>query len=444
MEPRRSRPPILKLCPPPSLPDSDDVLGIINRFVGHHNLAETSANLSRLFLYFNRRYSVTDANVERILEAISQPMVSLEGTSFTIRDFRPTGRIKSFLPDLYAYMPALSISGEAGYIGHALSGLEGAHNLHTLHVKVDMGCFRGRVSRLSVLANAPSVHTLTLDLAEADIDDEWVQYLVMYLANRGTAPPLRCLNLRLSGTRIGDDATRALSGLDMQNMHTLKLDLSDTRVTPDAARVLGALKGAPVLHTLHISLRSNALGSDGILGLVALKGSQTLHTLSLSLGLNDIGDAGVLALCELKAVPFLKDLELFLGDNFQISNDGARYLAELRHAPYLRRLVLDLSTSSIGALGAVHLATLGTAPALKTLTMNIRDNRIGDAGARALAILKEAPRLERLHLGINKNNITDRGASALLRLQNCNDMQRDGRPTSLPRLHVTFVGGTPL
>ena len=66
---------------------------------------------------------------------------------------------------------------------------------------------------------------------------------------------------------------------------------------------------------------------------------------------------------------------------------GARALSELRRAPLLHTLSLNLQVNDIGVSGAQALATFRDAPALHTLVLNLQ---VSGAQPRSLSLLSWA------------------------------------------------------
>jgi len=67
---------------------------------------------------------------------------------------------------------------------------------------------------------------------------------------------------------------------------------------------------------------------------------------------------------------------------------GSKHSLELKAAPALQQLTLDLEDNKIGDEGACGLGELKAAPALQQLTLNLLRNKIGDEGACGLGELK--------------------------------------------------------
>jgi hypothetical protein len=168
-----------------------DELGIIGGFTLTDSLSLASKGLWHTFggrnRHKHRRYVVTDDNIERLLIAISEPMASLEGTSFAIPRF--TRKIQRYISELYAsYIHALAIVGgdhlngrsDQGTIEGALVGLEKAQHLDTLTLNFNGFTPSLRIGRRTLRA---------------------IQHLT----------GLRCLYLGLGGTGIQDDDVVALA-----------------------------------------------------------------------------------------------------------------------------------------------------------------------------------------------------------------------------------------
>ena len=81
---------------------------------------------------------------------------------------------------------------------------------------------------------------------------------------------------------MGDSGAQVLATLkDAPSLHTLSLDLVQNSVGESGALALAALKDAASLHTLSLDLRGNSLGESGAQALAALKDAPSLHSLSL-------------------------------------------------------------------------------------------------------------------------------------------------------------------
>ena len=83
---------------------------------------------------------------------------------------------------------------------------------------------------------------------------------------------------------MGESGAQALAALkDAPSLHTLSLDLHGNSVGESGAQALAALKDAPSLHTLSLDLRGNSVGDSGAQALAALKDAASLHTCSVTI-----------------------------------------------------------------------------------------------------------------------------------------------------------------
>ena len=158
---------------------------------------------------------------------------------------------------------------------------------------------------LGGLNEAAHFHTLILVLLNQSIGDIGAQALAG-LKEARTAPP----NVG-SRTKQCGRCWCTLAGLkDSPTLHTLTLSLADNNVGDIGARALAALKESPTLHTLTMSLTNNNMGDIGAQALVGLKEAPALHRLMLDLARNNVGEISAQAFAGLKDSPPLHSLIL--------------------------------------------------------------------------------------------------------------------------------------
>jgi hypothetical protein len=403
----------------------------------------------------DRRYIVTDANVERLLLAIRKSPVSLKGTSFVVPVF--TLLIQESLPALYAsYIRELTITRLAGpYSYHevdsdqgtmegALVGLTTAVDLHTLrlnfkYAKIDRAGLR-------TLGDAPALEVLHLDLQGANIQSDDVIALALAVNN---SPRIRVLSMDLTKSEIGIDSARALSMLGgSRTLESLHVELARSGVDTECLEALVTLGG---LHTLRLGLDSNSLGGlrlfipghgQGMVGdyLSRLARSPQLNALHLDLSNNEITPDDILNLSTMWPAP--QQLTLVLKEN-QLCARSCYALSELSLSPTLQNLTLVLENNIICDVGVQLLRRLKDTPALRSLCLRVGGNLVGDLGVRALVTLSNCRTLDTLELDVSGMwRITDEGIAALSALRDnplLQTLRLDLR--SMERISDAGIGG---
>jgi Ran GTPase-activating protein (RanGAP) involved in mRNA processing and transport len=435
---------------PPLYTVGHDILDHISDFtVNKEDLGKASKKLwnivSRRDRHKNMKYYVTEANVKRLLAVISEPMVSLETTSFEILKF--TTGLRDDMPELYKRVHRLFVratqplEATQHHVADALNGVAGAHCLHTLKLDFDLHhrSQHGHIGNtgalaLSALQNAPRLHTLTLSVAYNNIDGDGLQFLVAL----GRARALRMLRINLRGNRVafsesaGSKSTLGAEALasmkNLPHLENLDLELRETFLENSDIAVLVALKHAPKLQVLRLGLVDNLFCDEACTHIASLYQAKNMRSLDLNIaytrdhGANihtRIGHMGIQQLVALKDTPAL--VVLVLGVTIPTNENGhgdegvcARALAQLRHLPLLYSLILVVTGNPIGDLGAHHLAKFNEARALQNLHLSIKGHRIGDVGAKALGVID---RMHTLSLALSDNQISGEGARGLSNLK---------------------------
>lgn len=420
--------------PVPFLSLPADTLGIVHRILGTNDLSSTSKTIWQTLRMQNRKVIVTDENVDSLLRAINEPMVSLQGTHFVIPAF--TRLIEKRIHALYAsFIGELTITGgndmythpfvedDYGTLEGALNGLQYAAHLHTLRLNFDhvsWGRLRLETS-LSALKHAPALEVLYLDLGDTHISPDDAAALALARAVKD-APHIRVLSIDLKYSDIGEDGAKALSTLkDSKTLEALHINLRNFghRGPYGYLEWLVSLGTCQPLQALRLGLHGNALHLEPkIRTHLARLGASRLRTLHLELGDNQLEFEHIKELCAIRLSPLLETLHIDLQRNKLCSRACEALVALVVGSPALRNLTLNLEENDIGDKGVEF---LGQLTSLRALTLWLGSNGISDEGARALARLSSSSTLTTLDLqfcGNNNTSIGDGGIAALSALQN--------------------------
>jgi hypothetical protein len=453
---------------------SNDVLNLVSEFVPDStNLASASTGLWNTLVSRNRHknktYIVRESNVEGLLMAISEPLVSLEGTAFQVPAFTPV--VRENMPELYELAHSIHMRLERGrdhdvpyFVPYfVLRGLKGAKFLHTLELNYNVGVDLPQAYRmgnagalaLTALKDAPCLKTLQLGLGNNGLDGAGLQFLVALKELR----ELRSLCIDLSDNDIAHccatgidadmltigsvfesmDAVRtestkgatALASLNnIPNLEVLELGLGGNKLNTADIEILATLRHAPQLQELEIGLENNCFDNEGLLHIARFRESRRLRVLELNLTYNShrcqgcahtghapITHVGIRQLVALRYTPVLENLRLRLTIEDNEEGDAVRSLVMLGKAPLLHSLALMINVASgtyIGDIGAQHLAGLNHAHAIRNLYLDLGSNNIGVVGARALGTLNK---MHSLTLFLANNPITSLGADGLSKLK---------------------------
>ena len=137
---------------------------------------------------------------------------------------------------------------------------------------------------------------------------------------------------------------------------------------------------------------------------------------------NNFGPLGCFEICKLLKCSKSQLSWLRLGEN-QLTDEGAKYLAEAinNNNCQLRRLILTLN--NISDIGAQHLAEAINNNNCQLRTLDLRENNISDIGAQHLAEAINNNNCQLHMLDLRENNISDIGAQHLAEAINNNNCQ---------------------
>jgi len=205
------------------------------------NTGVTDDSLMNLIMHLNsiktlnincRLTEVTDYFINSFIKFNLWKMKSLEHLKFTFENTQISfSAISDLLSSVYKQKHLEYVNLDDKTIEFHINYPQSIqNNIDSLDVNLSTSGVTSR-ELIRYFINMPTLKVCKLNLANAIVDDEVLEYLIKNLLS--SAKSIKCLDLNIASTRITDHGMRLLFNA-LTNMETLSLDLSSTAVKDDS------------------------------------------------------------------------------------------------------------------------------------------------------------------------------------------------------------------